>query len=157
MKKSSNFLKNKKIAFNCSASYGGFKQSSGSGYMKRVSFDMEFIFRASPAILYKFLTTPSCLIRWFCDEVDIIGDTYTFSWNGAEEVAELIDDIEEERLRFRWEEAAYGEFLEFRMYKSPVTGETVLEITDFADDDEVDDQRELWATQIKDLRKETGG
>lgn len=125
--------------------------------MKRIPFDMEFIFRASPAILYKFLTTPSCLIRWFCDEVDISGDTFTFNWNGAEEIAELVDDIEEERLRFHWEDASQGEFLEFRMYRSPVTGETVLEITDFADADEVDDQKELWESQIKDLRKETGG
>lgn len=125
--------------------------------MKRKSFDMEFIFRASPAILYKFLTTPSCLIRWFCDEVDINGDTYVFDWNGAEEVAELVDDIEEERLRFRWEDGEPGEFFEFRMYKSPVTAETVLEITDFADEDEVEDQMHLWESQMSLLRKETGG
>lgn len=125
--------------------------------MERVSFNMEFIFRASPTILYKFLTTPSCLIRWFCDGVDINEDVYTFSWEGYEENAELMDDVEEERLRFHWEEADDGEFLEFRLSKSPVTGETVLEITDFADEDEVEDQRQLWESQIKLLRQETGG
>lgn len=118
---------------------------------------MEFIFRASPTILYKFLTTPSTLIRWFCDEVDIQGDTYTFVWSGSEEVAELIDDIEDERVRFEWEDADEGEFLEFRMDKSPVTGETILMITDFCDSDEVDDQKQLWETQINQLRIETGG
>ena len=66
-------------------------------------------------------------------------------------------DEEEERVRFHWENAEEGEFLEFRMYKSPVTNETVLEITDFCDDDEVDDQKALWETQIKALRIETGG
>lgn len=125
--------------------------------MKRVSFDMEFIFRASPTILYRFITTPSCLIRWFCDEVDILGDDYTFVWNGAEERAVLVDDIEDERLRFQWEHAPEEEYLEFRFYKSPVTNETILEITDFADEDEVDEQQELWANQIKKLRIETGG
>ena len=125
--------------------------------MERVKIDLEFIFRASPAILYKFLTTPSCLIRWFCDEVDINGEVFTFVWSGAEENATLIDDIEEERLRFQWEDADEGEFLEFRMSKSPVTGETILEITDYCDDDEVDDQRQLWESQIKQLRQETGG
>jgi uncharacterized protein YndB with AHSA1/START domain len=118
---------------------------------------MEFIFRASPAILYKFITTPSCLVRWFCDEVDITGDTYSFSWNGAEEIAEMVDDIEEERVRFQWEEADDSEFLEFRMYKSDVTNETVLEITDFCDDDEVDEQKELWASQVSAMRIECGG
>ena len=126
--------------------------------MERVKFEMEFIFRASPTILYRFFTTPSTLIRWFCDEVDIQGDTYTFIWDGAEEVATMIDDIEDERIRFKWEDAEdEEEYLEFKMYKSPVTGETVLEITDFCDDDEVDDQRQLWESQMKQLRKETGG
>ena len=56
--------------------------------MKRVQIELEFLFRASPTILYKFITTPSCLIRWFCDKVDIQDETYTFSWSGAEETAE---------------------------------------------------------------------
>lgn len=125
--------------------------------MSRVKFDIEFIFRASPAILYKFLTTPSCLVRWFCDEVDIEADVYTFTWEGYDEVAELVDDIEEERLRFVWEDADAGEYLEFRMSKSPVTNETILEITDFADDGETDDQKQLWEAQIQQLRIACGG
>jgi len=126
--------------------------------MKRVQLELEFIFRASPTILYKFLTTPSCLIRWFCDEVDITLEEFSFFWEGSEEKAELIDDIEDERVRFRWEDAESDEeYLEFRMSKSPVTGETILEITDFCDEDEKDDQRQLWESQIKQLRIETGG
>jgi len=123
----------------------------------RVSYDMEFLFRASPTILYRFLTDPACLIRWFCDGVDKEGDVFSFNWEGEEEVADLVDDIEEERLRFRWQESEDGEYFEFRMYKSDVTDETVMEITDFCDDDEVDDQKELWASQMEALRKETGG
>lgn len=125
--------------------------------MKRVSLDLEFIFRASPTILYKFFTTPSCLIRWFCDEVDITGEEYSFVWSGAEEIATLIDDIEDERVRFQWEDGEEGEYFEFRMSKSPVTAETILEITDFCDEDEVDDQKQLWESQMKILRQETGG
>ena len=125
--------------------------------MKRVSFEMEFIFRASPAILYTFLTTPACLVRWLCDGVDINTDVFTFTWDGADENAEMLDDIQEERVRFRWEDADEGEYLEFRMYKSGVTNETVLEITDFCDDDEVDSQMDLWNTQLKKLKIECGG
>lgn len=125
--------------------------------MKRIPVDLEYIFKASPAILYKFLTTPACLVRWFCDGVDINGDIYTFTWNGSDEDAEVVDDIEEERIRFVWEDADEGEYLEFRMYRSPVTEETVLEITDFTDEKEVDDLRKLWDSQIKNLRLETGG
>lgn len=125
--------------------------------MSRSKIECEFIFRASPAILYTFTTTPACLVRWFCDRVDIQDDVFTFEWSGAEEVAEMVDDIEEERVRFIWEDADKGEYLEFRFYKSSVTNETVLEITDFADEGEEDEQKSYWESNIQALRKETGG
>lgn len=125
--------------------------------MERVSYDIEFIFRASPTILYQFLTTPSCLVRWFCDQVDIQDDIFTFEWSGAEEVAEMIDDIEEERVRFKWEDADDNEYLEFRLEKSPVTNETIMYITDFCDKGDEAEEQALWANQIENLRRETGG
>lgn len=126
--------------------------------MQRVKCDHEFIFRASPAILYTFLTTPTGLVRWFCDEVDITADVFTFSWEGSEEIAVLIEDIEEERVRFRWEDAdEEEEYLEFRMYKSTITNETIFEITEYCDDDEVDEQKDYWSNLIDKLRFECGG
>ncbi len=125
--------------------------------MKRKRIDLEYIFRASPAILYTFITTPACLVRWYCDVVDVENDEYRFSWAGSEEIAEMLDDIEEERVRFGWEEGNPGEYLEFRMYKSDVTNETILEITDFCDADEVQEQKDYWATLIHKLKIETGG
>lgn len=126
--------------------------------MKRVSFNLEFIFRASPSILYQFFTTPNCLIRWFCDEVDITGEVYTFTWDGADEIAMLVEDRENDRVRFKWEDAEEeGEYLEIKFEKSPVTNETILTLTDFCDDDEVDDQKQLWESQMKQLKQETGG
>lgn len=126
--------------------------------MKRVSFKMEFLFRASPSILYQFFTTPNCLIRWFCDEIDITGEVYTFTWEGADEIAELVEDKENERIRFKWEDAeSDDEYLEFKFEKSPVTNETILTLTDFCDDDEIDDQKQLWESQMKQLKQETGG
>lgn len=125
--------------------------------MGRTKLRMEYLFRASPTILYQFFTTPSCLVRWFCDEVDIHGNFYTFAWNGYTETAEIIDDIEEERVRFRWVEAEdEDEYLEFSITEAPVTGETILEVIDFCDNDEIDDQRQLWNTQIHRLQRETG-
>jgi len=125
--------------------------------MERVSFDMEFIFRASPTIIYKFLTDASCLIRWFCDEVDIEKGKFTYSWDGAEEIAKLVEHTENEYLKFEWEERDAGEYLEIKLSKSPVTGETIMLLKDYCDDDEVDDQKELWNTQFAQLKRETGG
>lgn len=125
---------------------------------KRVLYKVEYIFRASPTIVYQFLTTPACLVRWFCDEVDISGTTYTFSWDGDEQIAELIEDWEDELLRFEWEDApSASEYLEFKLAKSPITDETVLTITDFCDANEVNEARKLWDSQIAQMRVETGG
>ena len=43
------------------------------------------------------------------------------------------------------------------MYKSPLTGETILEIQDFCDEDEINDQMQFWESQIKKLKTATGG
>ena len=122
-----------------------------------MKIDLEYIFRASPAILYTFITAPACLVRWFCDEVDILEEVYTFSWQGEDEIASLVDGIEEERIRFVWEDAEDDEYLEFRMYKSDVTNETVMEITDFCDEGEEKEQQDYWENLLEVLRKETGG
>ncbi|MEY3051391.1 MAG: hypothetical protein RLY31_1176 [Bacteroidota bacterium] len=126
--------------------------------MERVQIEIEFLLRTSPTLLYQFLTTPSALVRWFCDKVDIQSNNiYTFSWNDYEEIARLSEDIEEELLRFDWlDDGRDGEFLSFQIDISPVTGETILLITDFCDADEVREQKALWEAQIKMLKKETG-
>ena len=43
------------------------------------------------------------------------------------------------------------------MYKSPITNETILKITDFSDSDELEDQIQLWESQIDELKKAIGG
>ena len=126
--------------------------------VKRVSDKMEYIFRASPTIVYQFLSSPACLVRWFCDEVDISGNQYTFTWDGEAEIALLIEDWEDELLRFEWEEApALNEYLEFSISRSPITNETVLHITDFCDHNETKELKQLWDAQISQMRTETGG
>ncbi len=124
---------------------------------KRVSFDQEFIFKASPAILYQFLTYPDILVRWFCDAVDIQDEVYTFEWDGSEEEWEMVDDIQEERIKFNILDADDDEYIEFRMYKSDITNETILELTAFADDGDIDEERTFWENQIKKLKGACGG
>ncbi|MEM8586001.1 MAG: START-like domain-containing protein [Bacteroidota bacterium] len=125
--------------------------------MDRVKFTVEFMCKASPAIVYKFLTTPACLMRWFCDEVDIEGDTFTYIWAGEPEVAELIDSVEDEMLKFQWEDGEPGEYLEFKIGRGEVTNGTIINVTDFADEDEVQDAQNLWEKQLTRMKEEMGG
>ncbi|MBR9920185.1 MAG: SRPBCC domain-containing protein [Bacteroidetes bacterium] len=124
--------------------------------MERVKIELEYVFRASPQVLYKFFTNPDRIIRWFCDDVDINDGIYSFGWEGYFEDAKLIEDVENELLRFSWVDEDEKEYFEFDISKSPVTGDTILLIRDFCDKDEVDDQKALWHSQISQLKRETG-
>jgi uncharacterized protein YndB with AHSA1/START domain len=125
--------------------------------MKRVAVEMEFLFRGSPTIVYQFITTPACLIRWFCDEADMQGDKFYFSWDGNIESALVIDDLEEDRVRLLMENHLDNEYLEYRITKANITEDTVLQITDFCDEDEINDTRKSWDTWIKQMRIAMGG
>lgn len=120
-------------------------------------FKLEYIIKSSPTILYSFLTTPAGLSQWFADSVDINGEIYTFVWNGVAEEAELLEDIENELVRFRWEYADEHEYFEFSIELSEVTGDTILYITDFAEEADRRDQEILWDSQIANLIKRLGG
>lgn len=126
--------------------------------MKRVFFKMEFLFRASPTIIYKFLTTPDCLIRWFCDDCNVVDGRFTFEWDGEGEEAIVLEDVENEHLKLEWEEfEGEEEYLDFKISRSEVTGETILEITAFCDADEVEQEQQFWSTQMEALGRATGG
>ena len=124
--------------------------------MARVQFQTEFMFKASPSIIYLFVTQPTTIIRWFCDKVDNVGDHYTFSWDGDSEEATLVIDIEDEMVKYQWVDRE-EEFLQFRIYKTDITNETILEVTDFADDDEVQGQIDVWEAYIKKFKAYCGG
>ncbi len=119
---------------------------------------MEFIFKASPSILYTFLVTPSCLTRWFSDTVQIHKDLFTFAWDGYQEEALLLEDEEDFLLKFRWVDTEYeDEYFQFQIDQNSVTGETILIITDFADEGEEDEQRIYWEKNVEKLKQACGG
>lgn len=124
---------------------------------QRVMYTLEYPIRSSPTILYEFLSTPVGLQEWFADKVDQRDNTFYFDWNGSVDVAEQIEAFENLYVRYRWEHYAPDEFFEFRIEISPVTNETILRISDFADDkSEIKDQERLWSSQVADLKHRIG-
>jgi uncharacterized protein YndB with AHSA1/START domain len=123
----------------------------------RVSYKTEYVVKSSPTILFEFVTTPSGLVQWFADKVDINGDEITFNWKGSEDTALILEWVEDERVRYRWLWQEDDEFFQFRIYKNDITRDTVLEVIDFCDENEVEDQKRLWDSQIKRLIQAVGG
>ncbi|TCJ13352.1 ATPase [Flaviaesturariibacter flavus] len=118
---------------------------------KKQLYTLEFPVRCSPTILYEFLSTSSGLQEWFADKVDDQDNVFTFSWNGSEDTAEVLEKEEDKFIRFHWSHAPKDEFFEFRIEKSEVSNQTILVIKDFASKNEIKDQSQLWNHQVKDL------
>ena len=123
---------------------------------KKQLYTLEYPVRCSPTILYEFLSTSSGLQEWFADKVDDQDGVFSFSWNGSEETAEVLDQEEEKYIRFHWTHAPKEEYFEFRIEKSEVSNQTILVIKDFADKKEIKDQSMLWDHQVKDLLHRIG-
>lgn len=118
---------------------------------KKVLFTLEYPVRCSPGILYEFLRTPAGLQEWFAEKVDERDGVFSFSWNGSDEKAELLESEEDKFVRFRWMYQSKDEFFELRIDKSDITNQTILIVKDFADKKEIKDQTLLWESQLKDL------
>ena len=118
---------------------------------KKILYSIEYPVRCSPAILFEFLSNPSGLQEWFADLVDERDGLYSFTWNGAEEKAFLLEKEENKLIRFRWDYMAKDEYFEFKIEKSEVTNQTILTIKDFAEKKDIKDQSQLWDYQVKEL------
>ena len=118
---------------------------------KKQLFSLEYPVRCSPNILYGFLSTPAGLQEWFADKVDEHDKIYSFTWNGAVEKAQLLENEEDKLIRFRWLTSEKNEYFEFKIEKTEITNQTVLIIKDFAEKNEIKDQSQLWEYQIKEL------
>lgn len=123
---------------------------------KKTLFNVEIPMRCSPSILFEFLNTANGLQEWFAEKVDNDGNNFSFSWDGSTDHAERVSTVENESVRFRWDYYGEEEYFEFKISQSPVTNETILLITDFADDMDVKDQQRLWETQVNDLKHRIG-
>tara|TARA_R110000868_G_C10883700_1_gene763155 strand:+ start:227 stop:610 length:384 start_codon:yes stop_codon:yes gene_type:complete len=118
----------------------------------KVEYSMEFVVRASPKMLYKFLSTPSGLAEWFADNVNSRGKYYSFIWDGSEENATLISKKADKYIRFKWDEDEDEDsFFEFKLEIDDLTNDLSLIITDFAFEDEIEESKMLWESQVNSL------
>jgi len=123
---------------------------------KKIMYSLEFPVRCSPTILFEFLSTPVGLQEWFADKVNQKDNVFSFTWNGSTESATILEQLENEFIRYRWNHGSADEFFEFGIEQSPVTSETILRITDFAEKNDMKDQERLWTSQVNDLKHRLG-
>ena len=123
-----------------------------------IKYQLEYPIHSSINILYKRLSTPSGLSEWFADDVHIRHDVYTFFWDGSEQTAKLVKKKENQFVRFHWLDNEEDEsYFEFTIQIDDLTNDVSLIVTDFAEDeDEQEENTLLWDTQVESLKHALG-
>jgi uncharacterized protein YndB with AHSA1/START domain len=125
---------------------------------KKVKIDLEFLVRSSPNFLYQYISTPDSMGEWFADNVNSRGKKFTFIWDDSEEVALRLAQKNNEFIRFKWEEDEDKDtYFEMRIQVDALTKDVSLIVTDFADEDEVEESKMFWENQIAELKHVIGG
>ncbi len=126
---------------------------------EKIKFEMEFPIHSSPQLLYQYISTPSGLSEWFADNVNSRGEFFTFIWNDSEEQAKLLSKKNDERIKFRWltdDENDDAYYFEIRIQVDEITKDVSIIVTDFIDEDEIEEAKMLWENQISDLKQVLG-
>ena len=126
---------------------------------KKTFYSLEFDFQASPQLLFQYLSTPSRLSEWFADNVNSRGERFVFIWDDSEEEAKMIQSKNNERVRFQWmndEENSEDYYFEFMIQVDEITKDLSLIISDYSDDDELEESKLFWRSLIADLKQVLG-
>lgn len=126
---------------------------------EKIKYELEFVVQSSPQLLYQYISTPSGLSEWFADNVNSRGESFTFIWDDSEEDAKLLSKKSGERIKFRWladEEEGDDYFFEIRIQVDEITKDVSLMITDFSEEDEIEEGKMLWDNMISNLKQVLG-
>lgn len=123
----------------------------------KTKYEMEFPIHASPSLLFQYISTPSGMQEWYADNVNSRGEFFTFIWEGSEEKAKLLSKNKGQSIRFQWiddEDTDY--YFEMRIQVDAITKDVSIMVTDFAEDDEIEEGKMLWENMISELKQLLG-
>ena len=123
----------------------------------KTKYEMEFPIHAYPSLLFQYISTPSGMQEWYADNVNSRGEFFTFIWEGSEEKAKLVSKNKGQSIRFQWiddEDTDY--YFEMRIQVDAITKDVSIMVTDFAEDDEIEEGKMLWENMISELKQLLG-
>ena len=127
--------------------------------MGKEKIKMEYMLKAgSGNIIWNIISTPSGLETWFADKVTAEEKVFTFQWGKTEKrQAELISCRTNNLVRFRWQDDEDRKsYFELKIVFNELTEDLMLEVTDWAEADEIDDLKDLWDSDIEKLKRVSG-
>jgi len=126
---------------------------------EKIKYELEFLLKTSSKSLENMLFTAAGLADWFADDVNIKDDIITFEWEGSQEEAKMLTKIMTYKIKWQWiedQEDGLNTFCELRYEIDPMTKVIILHVTDFAEEDDMDESKRLWEQQIGELKRVLG-
>lgn len=125
--------------------------------VKRQCYKIEYPFNAKAELLYNYISMPYNLAIWFADDVQINHDILTFTWEGSIERAKITKQVLKKKFVFKWIDRPDDEYLTFDIETDEVTGGTVLYVSDYDEESEIDEAKLMWDRAIEKLKRTIGG
>ncbi len=122
--------------------------------MSKFKFTAEFEFRASPKVLFPFISQASGLQQWFAQKALTRGENkFDLQWDGESHFAKhsIIKLNKQSKFEF-----ANGNYVDFKIDVSDLTNTTYMTITDYSDNADVEDLKDIWDDLIYNLKEIVG-
>ena len=127
--------------------------------MKKTKVRMEYMLKGgSSSIVWSIISTPSGLETWFADKVTSSDKIFTFRWGKTESrQAEVVGIRTNSYIRFHWmDDEERKSYFELKVNYNELTEDLMLEVIDFAYPDEIEDVKDLWESDIEQLKRVSG-
>lgn len=130
--------------------------------MEKLKYTAEYELRASPKMLFPYLSTASGLSQWFAQKVNIKPEHYfDFYWDNELHVAHQVSMRLNKSVKFDFintsPDGHNNDYIELKIEVSDLTGSTFLRITDYSENTDEEEVKDLWDGLIDSLKEIVGG
>jgi uncharacterized protein YndB with AHSA1/START domain len=129
--------------------------------MEKVKFVAEYELRASPKMLFPYISTASGLSQWFASKVNTMPDQrFDFQWDNESHIARQVSMRQNKGVRFEFLDTAENghdnNYVEFRVDQSELTQSTYLRVTDYSTTSDKEELKDLWDGLMDKLKEIVG-
>jgi uncharacterized protein YndB with AHSA1/START domain len=117
--------------------------------MHKFKFNTEFELRASPKMLFPYISSASGLSQWFAQKVNIKPDQkFDFFWDGENHPAQQTSLKLNKSIKFEFTDTSPdntdNNYVELKIEVSDLTSSTFLHVTDYSANTDVEELQGLW-------------
>lgn len=121
----------------------------------------EYELRASPKVLFPYVSSASGLSQWFASQVNVLSENkFDFFWDNESHLARQVSLRQNKGVRFEFlntdGEGTDNNYVDFRVDVSELTQSTFLRITDYSTNADTDELKSMWNGLMDKLREIVG-